>query len=298
MSAAEDPTLASQRSDCPVCRSTRVRQAAAIDGYPMSRCRACGHLYVACAVPDHVLANAYGENYYASGGERGERACGYDDYLANAPRRLRGFDLRLRALERFVAPPGRILDFGCAVGLFVRAAQDRGWDAVGYDRSHWAAAYGREKLGVSIQGGAVPRFDPGSFDLITLWDCVEHLPDPRETLQMIHGWLRVGGVLALNTVNSSSLGARLAGASWRHIMPPLHLHLFSAASLRRLVSDTGFSIMRTRGEGVVFAAAGARRPAGALARVLDDVVCHWRLRPVTSSLNLRDEILLIARRTR
>ena len=282
---------------CPVCESRDLRSFGVVDDYPMSRCRACGHLYVSCAVSDSVLADAYGKNYYGGNADQDRANSGYDDYLRDMPKRLRGFNQRLSELEHLVSPPGRVLDFGCAVGLFVRAAQDRGWTAEGYDRSEWAAAYGREKLGVNIQSGSAPRFDDESFDLVTLWDCVEHLPDPRGTLLKIRGWLRDGGVLAVNTVNSSSLGARLAGKSWRHIMPPLHLNLFSSRSLRRMVTDAGFSIIRTHDEGVVFTA--PRPPVGSsrVRSALDDVVCHWRLRPVTSRLNLRDELLVVARRS-
>jgi spore maturation protein CgeB len=282
---------------CPVCESRHSRSFGVVDDYPMSRCSTCGHLYVSCAVSDSVLAGAYGKNYYGGSADQKQARSGYDDYLRDMAKRVRGFNQRLAELEHLVAPPGRALDFGCAVGLFVRAAQDRGWTAVGYDRSEWAAAYGREKLGVNIQSGGAPQFDEGSFDLITLWDCIEHLPDPRGTLLKARGWLRAGGVLAVNTVNSSSLGARLAGKSWRHIMPPLHLNLFSSRSLRRLVTDTGFSIIRTHGEGVVFTASNSPAGSTRVRRALDDVACHWRLRPITSRLNLRDELLVVARRS-
>lgn len=268
-----------------------------VDSYPMSRCRSCGHLYVASEVSNSVLASAYDKSYYGGNKDQEPATCGYDDYLRDIPKRLRGFDQRLASLERLVSPPGRVLDFGCAVGLFVRAARERGWDAVGYDRSEWATAYGREKFGLSLSSGDVPQFGEGSFDLVTLWDCVEHLADPREILLKVRSWLRVGGVLAINTVNSTSLGARLAGKSWRHIMPPLHLNLFSSQSLRRLVNDAGFTVVRTQGEGVVFMASNRAAGPARLRHALDDVICHWRLKPVTSLLNLRDEVFLVARRT-
>jgi SAM-dependent methyltransferase len=260
------------------------------------RCRECRHLFLTGGVSEAFLANAYGAEYYGQGDSGSERL-GYDDYLRDSRKRMRGFNQRLADLERYVSRPGRLLDFGCAVGLFVRVAQDRGWQAIGYDRSEWAAAYGRDKLGVTLYGGEMPRFEEQSFDLVTMWDCIEHLNEPRHVLEQLRRCLRPGGILAVNTVNSSSFGARLAGSAWRHIAPPLHIHLFSAGSLSRLVSDVGFSLLRRSGEGIVFGAARhaeGGRPAAW--DVLNDVVCHWRLKRIASLLNLPDEVFLLARK--
>jgi ubiquinone/menaquinone biosynthesis C-methylase UbiE len=141
----------------------------------------------------------------------------------------------------------------------------------------------------------MPAFDDGSFDLVTLWDCIEHLPDPRTVVSLMHRWLRPGGVLAINTVNSSSLGARLAGRNWRHIAPPLHIHMFSKQSLRALVRDVGFSVIDENPEGIAFGAetGAAGKP---LPRLLNEVACHWRLTRIALALNLRDEVCLIARK--
>ena len=289
--------MAGQTTDCPVCRSGATAHFAVVDGYSFIRCRECGHLYLHDGVPEAFLANAYGAAYYGQCDGEAEKL-GYDDYLRDSQKRMRGFDQRLADLERYVSRPGRLLDFGCAVGLFVRVAQDRGWQAIGYDRSEWATAYGRDKLGVTLHGGEMPQFEEQSFDLVTMWDCIEHLNEPRQVLVKIRRWLRPGGILAVNTVNSSSLGARLAGSAWRHIAPPLHIHLFSAGSLSRLVSDVGFSTLRRTGEGIVFGA--ARHDEGGRAAAwdaLNDVVCHWRLKRISSLLNLRDEVFLLARKS-
>lgn len=266
-----------------------------MNGFPMRRCRPCGHLYVASAISEQSLSQAYEKDYYA--GETATVKTGYDDYLRNSDKRLRGFDLRLREMERYIAPPGRTLDFGCAVGLCVKAAQSRGWDAIGYDRSEWAASYGRETLSVNVVSGDLPAFGPAEFDLITLWDCIEHLADPRGTLIKIRSWLKPDGILAVSTVNSSSLGAKLAGKSWRHVAPPLHLHLFSAKSLQILIEACGVSVVERSCEGVVFnAQAPTLQPSPLILRALDNLLCHWRLRRIASLLNLRDETMLVARR--
>ena len=280
---------------CPICNSGPALHFGVVDEYALSRCETCGHLYLPGGVSENLLAESYGADYYGYA-DAGSAKLGYDNYLRDSEKRIRGFRHRLSTLERFVSPPARLLDFGCAVGLFVRVAQERGWQAIGYDRSEWAASYGRKNFGVDIRSGDLPAFAEGSFDLVTLWDCIEHLTNPREVVSRIRYWLEPGGLLAVNTVNSSSLGARLAGRRWRHIAPPLHIHLFSAQSLQKLLVEQGFSILVTRGEGVML---GARKMATKLAwpiRVCDDLICHWRLSTLTTRLNFRDEIYVLARK--
>ncbi len=294
--AVAPPAARADVATCPVCNAADSSAWATMLGYGMQRCNECAHVFVAPAVPEEVLAKAYEEDYYKrSGSSDATGNVGYDDYMRTAQTRLRGFNQRLTELEPFTGPPGRLLDFGCAVGLFVRAARDRGWEAVGYDRSEWAARYGREHLGVTIHTEVPPRFKDGSFDLVTLWDCIEHLPDPRSIVESVRTWLRPGGVIALNTVNSSSVGARLAGRAWRHVAPPVHLHLFSSRSLRRLLSESGFAVAHSHGEGIVLGAQKGR-VQGRVMRAADDLLCHWRLRALATTLNLRDEQLIIARR--
>lgn len=100
-----------------------------------------------------------------------------------------GFDRRLRELEDYISLPARTLDFGCDIGSCVNAAQNRAWDAIGYDRSNWSTNLGLEALEVNIVSGAGPDSSPAEFNLIALRDCIEHLTDPRELLVRGESWL-------------------------------------------------------------------------------------------------------------
>ena len=282
---------------CSVCLSDYVRREFDFAGYRICRCGQCSHLFVCEVIATEELNQAYDESYYVAPAG-GEERKGYDDYLAQAPRKLAGFTAWYRELEKIVGGPGRSLDFGCAVGLMVKAAQDCGWEATGYDRSEWAVQYGRTNFGVNLVcgDGSVDSFPAGGFDLITLWDVLEHVAQPREVLTLAHRWLRPGGWLVLNTVNSSSLGARLAGMHWRHLGPPRHLQYFTARSLKYLVKDTGFTVERSKGNGVFLEAKRRDHPLGTLASSLESVITHWRARKLADLLSLRDEIELCTRK--
>src|SRR5438045_3277427 len=68
--------------------------------------------------------------------------------------------------------------------------------------------------------------EPGSLDAVVLWDVIEHLPNPRETLEAAGAWLRPGGVVAISTGDVDSLSARLHGRDWSLMTPPWHQFYF------------------------------------------------------------------------
>jgi 2-polyprenyl-3-methyl-5-hydroxy-6-metoxy-1,4-benzoquinol methylase len=281
---------------CNVCESRDLREMFRIDGFRFARCRDCGHLYVTDNVTEEALQVAYDNKYYVAGEGGIGDSKGYSNYLDNADVREAQFRERLQLLTNFAQMPGRLLDYGCAVGLFVKVAKEAGWNARGYERSPWAAEYGRARFGVDITvaDGEVDPFERNAFDVVTLWDVLEHLKDPSGVLGLVNHWLTPGGFLALNTVNSSSLGARIAGASWRHLVPPQHLQFFSKESLLRLLANAGFRAVWVRAEGVLFGAGKRRKTARWPMDGLETLVRHWRIRPLVTSLNLLDEVAIIA----
>ena len=283
---------------CAVCVSQDTNALRAFAGYEIRQCRNCSHVFVANVIQSGVLADAYDESFYVNATPNSS-AKGYNDYLATIDRRLAGFRRWYREIERVVGEPGRSLDFGCAIGVMVRAAQDCGWQAVGYERSHWAAAYGRERFCIEIVtgDGSADPFPAESFDLITMWDVVEHLEKPREVMQLVHRWLRPGGWVAINTLNSGGLGARMAGSQWRHLRPPVHLQYFTRKSLIRLLQSHGYAVRRKHGSGVFLSAGKRSLPQlGFVAGIVERSALHWRLRPIADALNLLDEFEVLAQK--
>jgi 2-polyprenyl-3-methyl-5-hydroxy-6-metoxy-1,4-benzoquinol methylase len=279
---------------CSVCASRRLRPAFRKNGYDIHRCLDCGHVFVWRLGPETELDAEYDENYYRSDAEN---TSGYRDYLAKSEARLRAFADRLDWIEGACDGRGAIIDYGCAVGLFVKVARDRGWAARGYERSRWAVEYGRSVVGVDIAlgDGSSDPFAPSSVDAVTLWDVLEHVQAPSRTLELAHRWLKPGGVLALTTVNISSLGARLASENWRHLMPPHHLQFFSRRSLLHLLATAGFHVRVLRASGTFLTSRSAPSGAGGnVAHAIDRIAGHWRARPIAQALNLLDEIEILA----
>ena len=190
----------------------------------------------------------YDRDYFAS-----ELAAkGYSDYLALAPGVRRTARARLGWIDRCLAgrhSERRLLDVGCATGGFVAAAGARGWRARGIEVSPWAAECARA-AGLDVRRAAIDELksDELRYDCVTLWDVVEHLPDPCGAVRSVARLLGPGGVLALSTGDVTSLCAALSGPRWHLFNLPEHLFFFSPRALNRLLSAAGFRIVAIRRE--------------------------------------------------
>jgi SAM-dependent methyltransferase len=162
-------------------------------------------------------------------------------YLEQAPQRIANAHRLLDLVPR----GGRLLEIGCAAGFLLVAARERGFAARGVEMSAWAAAHARDAYGLDVTTGYLERIDlpAGHFDVVVMADVIEHLHDPRRTLQHIHRVLRPGGRLLLLTPDVGSLMARLAGRRWWGLLDD-HYFYFSRATLRRLLESEGYAVER------------------------------------------------------
>jgi len=228
--------------DCPLCGGARRRRLVTRRGFDVVRCRDCRLVYV---WPQPTPAEL--EALYGSGGYHAE---------VDEAERRRTFARRLRQIEKLEPRRGRVLDVGCSKGYFLDVARAEGWDAVGVELNAHAVDAARAR-GLDVrQGGLADQpFDEGSFDVVTLFDLLEHTADPRATLEACRRVLRPGGLLVVTTPNIDGLVprvtwwlfARTLGA-WDHPTPPGHLVQFSRRTLRRALEGSGFEVVALRSE--------------------------------------------------
>jgi SAM-dependent methyltransferase len=193
--------------------------------------------------PDFQAEHLYGAEYFQSRGA----AVGYDDYSMLEAALRATFAARIRRIE---APRAgaTMLDVGAAYGFAVAEATRQGWRAVGLDVSHAAALEARERTGADmvVADAHWLPFAADAFDAVTLWDVVEHLPDPHQAVAEVCRVLRPGGRLVLSTGDVGSLVARLSGARWHLYTIPEHLFFFSRRSLRILLERHGLRVESIR----------------------------------------------------
>jgi SAM-dependent methyltransferase len=201
---------------------------------PLVRCRNCALLFV----NPRFAADAVFDGY----------ANGADPvYVSQMPARERTFTEAIARITKLAPAKGRLLDVGTAAGGFLKAARDAGWDAVGVEPNRWLAQWGRDHYGVAIHAGSLDDapLEPGSFDVVTLWDVIEHTPDPLRVLRRAHGLLRPGGLLIVNYPDIGSWVARLFGQRWP-FLSSVHLYYFTRDTLRRALDCSGFDTVTIR----------------------------------------------------
>ncbi|MBA3533115.1 MAG: class I SAM-dependent methyltransferase [Ardenticatenales bacterium] len=153
---------------------------------------------------------------------------------------------RVRAVRTFQPEAGRALDVGCATGLFLEALRSEGWQVQGVELNERAATFAREQLKLDVFCGTLEDAPlvKGSFDVITLWHVLEHLPEPAAALSRLYDLLAPGGTLVLTVPNAAGWDARLWGPWWAGWDAPRHLYHFTPHTLEHLLNAVGFGQIR------------------------------------------------------
>lgn len=143
---------------------------------------------------------------------------------------------------------GRLLDVGCATGIFLNEMKKAGWDVTGIEPNQEAANYARHRFNISVHIGTLQQVSLPSayFDVITMWDVLEHTHTPWQDLIEANRLLREGGLLILRIPNLESLEARVFGPFWIGWDLPRHLYLFPRQALIKALKQIGFHIENIR----------------------------------------------------
>lgn len=233
-----------ERMSCPLCAGDRPTVHEEYDGFLIGRCRICGLVYVVNPVVCTSVPQLYDECYF---GTLSKEAYGPEG-AGNPYHRALWFinHQRIRALSLLTGGSGRgrrLLDVGCGPGFFLSTAREFGWDPAGVEISSVAVEFGARSYGLEIHRGDL--LDLGlpsrSFDVITMWHLLEHLPKPMATLRVARRLLREGGWLVVEVPNFQSLVSRLTARPYRGATHPrFHRQSFSHRTLERALRDAGF----------------------------------------------------------
>lgn len=219
------------------------------DGFTLVRCPGCGLVFQDPQPSDADLQRTY---YHDTEWTRAQQI---------EPMRTKLIDRahwQVQSLEQagIHAHGQRLLDVGCAAGTFLTIAQQAGWQATGVELGEATALAARSR-GLDVRTGtlrdAFAQLEPGSFDLVTFWDVLEHVRDPRDELKLARELLRPGGMIAATMPNVSGLYpqatyrliARRTGR-WEYPELPVHLHDFDPRTVTRLLVDSGYHDVRVR----------------------------------------------------
>jgi SAM-dependent methyltransferase len=141
---------------------------------------------------------------------------------------------------------GRLLDFGCGSGSFLLRMRRQRWTVTGLDASEQVVEGLRSRFGLHAFSGSLPHpaLEEASFDVITMWQSLEHVHQPLEVLQAAYQILAPGGKLIITAPNIDSLAFRWFGSAWSGLDLPRHLVHFTPKTLGQMLRSAGFSTSR------------------------------------------------------
>ena len=141
--------------------------------------------------------------------------------------------------------PGRLLDFGCGAGDFLRRMQEFGWSVEGLDMSSTVAGRLQTQTGIRVHVGTFPHPDilPDSYDAVTMWHSLEHVHHPREVVRSAATALRSRGILVVGVPNFASWSFKHFQKSWYALELPRHLSHFTPETLCELLGREGFQVL-------------------------------------------------------
>jgi SAM-dependent methyltransferase len=139
-----------------------------------------------------------------------------------------------------------ILDIGCAGGAFPKAVNDLGYNVIGIEPSKWLAEHARQLYNLDIRSGQLDEqnFEPASFDVVSLWDVIEHLTSPNDVVADIYNLLKPGGYFLVNYPDYGSLASKTLGSNWPMLLN-VHLIYFTRKTIREFLESRGFVVIET-----------------------------------------------------
>lgn len=220
---------------CHLCREhSALRRLYTTGKYGVVRCESCSLVYARELPSPEEIEALYGHSFFRDGEKFAGGNCGPGTTNARA---------RLRELLALSGVSGdRWVDVGCATGDFLMEAGRLVKRVEGVDLSSYAVSVARSRGLEGVHQGDFREISlpDGRYELVTMWDFIEHVHSPREYLQKAFFLLRPNGYLVLSTGDIESTVARLMGRFWHLMIPPRHLYFFSPATIRRLLAETGF----------------------------------------------------------
>ena len=197
-------------------------------------CSECGLIYVNPRLKPEIILRGYSEGHN-------------ENYVSQSIGRIETFTKGLSYVEKFAPSKGKILDVGAAAGFFLKVAKDNGWETFGVEPSEWLVDYGNKNFQVNMTAGTLigSKFNDDSFDVITMWDVLEHTSDPMAEMKEVHRVLKPRGIALINYPNIGSLLSRLAGKNWWFILS-VHLYYYTPKTITMLMEKAGFEILDSR----------------------------------------------------
>lgn len=207
--------------------------------FELFECQNCKLVWLYPPLKDTELEKYYPEDYVSF-----PKAIDTEKNLLRKLDRQFGVSKRAKRVMQKGEKAGKILDVGCATGIFLNEMKKYGWDCYGIEPSAYAAHYAQEFFGIQVSNCLFEDNDyPDSFfNVITMWDVLEHVPSPQLALDEVNRLLKPNGLLVLSMPNTNAWEKIFFGKYWAGWDIPRHTYIFNDKNISDLLIHHNFRI--------------------------------------------------------
>lgn len=230
---------------CPVCGSEKQADMLTCKDYTVSkanftiaRCADCGFAFTSPRPLESDLGGYYESEEYISHSNTTK------GIVSRLYQRVRKTTLaRKLAMVNGLSAKGSLLDIGCGTGEFLNTCKSDGWKTIGIEPSPSARKQCIENYKLDVREESdLNKLEAASFDVISMWHVLEHVPHLNERIQTLKKLLKQNGVLIVAVPNMNSHDADFYKEFWAAYDLPRHLWHFRPEDIRKLMSKHGFEV--------------------------------------------------------
>lgn len=227
--------------NCPACQKEKSITIGVKNNYQLEKCGDCGTIFAEVSLESEKTV--------------GEIQDLYDHYYDFANYKLpKAAEISLQKIVNSFTDfrqTGNFVDIGFGEGGMLSVAEKNGWKCFGTELSPHSLEYGESRgWTVSKDAFSDDRFPKNGFDVVTMVELIEHVPNPDFFLETAYKLLRPNGLLFLTTPNPQSVNQRFLGTEWSVISPPEHITLWSTRGLKQALERNNFTVQKFRTDGL------------------------------------------------
>ncbi len=221
---------------CGLCDSYKSKKISRIDRYKLFKCIVCQVIFV-YPQPNLSRTKEYNLALYDSKES-------IEQYFKMQNIFYRRAENCISILNKYKST-GYLLEVGCSFGFYLQTFEKNGYRTVGIDISSKAVEYITSRLGLNAVTGRFDtfKFNDNIYDIITMFDVIEHFPNPKKIIIRAKKILKKDGILIIQTPNFSSIMSKLTRLNWVWLLVPQHLFLYSINPIKYLLVKNGFKIL-------------------------------------------------------
>jgi 2-polyprenyl-3-methyl-5-hydroxy-6-metoxy-1,4-benzoquinol methylase len=234
-------------SNCPVCNAIEYKPFLVCKDNTVSRetfrivqCVSCGFKYTNPRPEENKLGEYYKSEEYVSHSNTKK------GFINSVYQLVRKYTLlkKLQLISGYYKT-GKILDIGCGTGEFLKVFKDASWKTMGIEPSSDARKMAIENYNLDVKEEAeIKNLESESFDVITMWHVLEHVPQLNERIKDLKRLIKSNGIIVIAVPNCNSLDAKIYKENWAAYDVPRHLYHFIPKDIDTLFKNQGLKVFK------------------------------------------------------